>query len=202
MIARLTVLGYADLRKDVPLMAFPDLDDMAALVAFDGHEPVVLCYPVDRGRSGDPILQEAAKFQASAIGPDQSAQFVWVSDGESDYFYDLGRDTAISKLPVCTDWRGEAREIISTTRRTRMVEEGRRFDYYADLQQKLNQLHEEIYKKRAGVSTTNEVIDEVGKIVFLKVHSERHPDYVYERRRLIDAFRSDYIRANGMEAVQ
>lgn len=202
MATRLIELGYTDLRRDVPLMAFPDLDDRAALIAFDSSEPVVLCYPVDRGRSGDPILQEAAKFQASAIGPDQSAQFVWVSDGESDYFYDLGQGTAISRLPARADRRGEARETMSTTRRTRMVEKGRRFDYYADLQQKLNQLHEEIYKKRAGVSTTNEVIDEVGKIIFLKIHSERHPDFVFERRRLADAFRSDYIRASGTEAVQ
>ncbi len=202
MTSHLQELGYTDLRPEHPLRAFPDMEDIASLVAYDDSDPVVLCYPVDRGRIGDPILQEAAKFQASAIGPDQSAQFVWVSDGESDYFYDLGRDTAISKLPTRPDWREEARETMSTTRRTRMVQEGRRFDYYADLQQKLNQLHEEIYKKRAGVSTTNEVIDEVGKIIFLKIHSERHPDYVYDRRRLIDAFRSDYIRANGSEAVQ
>lgn len=195
-------LGYTDLRSEHPLRAFPDMDDVASLVVYDGSNPVVLCYPVDKGQIGDPVLHEAAKFQASAIEIDQSAQFVWVSDGESDLFYDLGRDTAISMLPARPDWRGQARETMSTTRRARMVEEGRRFDYYADLQKKLNQLHEEIYKKRAGVSTTNEAIDEVGKIIFLKIHGERHPDYVFERRRLVDAFRSDYIRAHGTEAVQ
>lgn len=202
MAAKLKELGYDDLQSNVTLMAFPDLDDTAALVAFDGQAPVVLCYPVDRGRVGDPIPQEAAKFQAYGIGPGQPASFAWVSDGEADYIYDIGRDTALSKLPPFTEWRGAIRETVSTTRQTRMVEEGRRFDYYADLQKKLNQLHEEIYKKRAGVSTTNEVIDEVGKIIFLKVHSERHPDYVFEKRRLVDAFRSDYIRANGTKVVE
>jgi len=197
MSEKLVELGYQDLRLDVPLLAFSDMLEKAALVAFDEEIPVVLCYPVQPGQVNEPVLQEAAKFQASAIGFDQSAYFVWVSDGESHYFYDIGRDSAIPRLPVQSDWRSQLRETISTTRRERMQAEGRKFDRYADLQQKFNQLHEEIYKKRAGVSTTNEVIDEVGKLLFLKIHSERHPDYVNEGWRLADAFKPDFVRSNN-----
>jgi type I restriction enzyme M protein len=63
-------------------------------------------------------------------------------------------------------------------------------------------LHEEIYKKRAGVSTTNEAIDEVGKLIFLKIHSERHPHYTYSGQRLRDAFNGDYIRQAEGKAVE
>jgi len=202
MREKLAELGYDDLRPNYPLAAFPDMDETAALIAFDGDDPVVLCYPVDVGRVDDPVLQEAAKFQAGSVGTDQAAQFVWVSDGEADYFFDIGRGTAIPTLPAKDDWRSEARETISTSRRVRLQAEARKFDYYANLQYKFNQLHEEIYKKRAGVSTTNEAIDEVGKIIFLKIHSERHPNYTFDGRRLADVFNAEYVRAHGNEAVE
>lgn len=198
----LTELGYDDLRSNYPLAAFPDMEDSAALIAFDGHDPAVLCYPVDVGRVDDPVLQEAAKFQAGSVGPDETAQFVWVSDGEANYFFDMGQNTAIPELPKKANWRSEARETVSTSRRVRLQAEARKFDYYANLQYKFNQLHEEIYKKRAGVSTTNEAIDEVGKIVFLKIHSERHPDHSFDGRRLVDVFSSEYLRTNGRKAVE
>ena len=198
----LTELGYDDLRPNYRLAAFPDMEDTAALIAFDDDDLVVLCYPVDTGRVDDPVLQEAAKFQAGSVAPDQTAQFVWVSDGEADYFFDMGRNTAIPALPAKDDWRSEARETISTSRRARLQAEARQFDYYADVQVKFDQLHEEIYKKRAGVSTTNEAIDEVGKIIFLKIHSERHPDYTFDGHRLVDVFNSEYVRTNGRQAVE
>ena len=201
MMARLTELGYADLRTDYPLPVVPDESEAAAMVAFDEGLPVVLCYPVDVSRVGDAILQEAAKFQAFSVDTQNPARFVWISDGDADYFFDIGRDTAIPKLPAKNDWRSEARGAISTTRRERMQAGGRKFDYYADLQQKLNQLHEEIYRKRAGVGTTNEAIDEVGKIIFLKIHSERHPDYAFDGRRLTDVFRSEFILSMKSDAV-
>ena len=199
----LAELGYDDLRANYPLTAFPDMEERAALIAFDGDDPVVLCYPVDVGQVGSPVLQEAAKFQAGSVGADQAAQFVWVSDGEANYFFDLGRGTPIPALPAKDDWRREAREIISTSRRVRLQAEARAFRRgdYMGLQHKFNQLHEEIYKKRAGVGTTNEAIDEVGKIIFLKIHSERHPDYTFKGRRLADVFNAEYVRTNGHEMV-
>jgi type I restriction enzyme M protein len=202
MREQLVELGYDDLQTNYPLTAFADMNETAALIAFDNGDPVVLCYPVKTGQVDDPVLQEAGKFQAGSVGPEQSAQFVWVSDGEVSYIYDLGRDTAIQTLPARDNWRSEAREAISTSRRSRLQAQSRQFDYYANLQHKFNQLHEEIYKKRAGVSTTNEAIDEIGKIIFLKIHSERDPNYTFQGKRLVDVFNSDYIRINGRKAVE
>jgi type I restriction enzyme M protein len=204
MHQHLTELGYTDLHPNYPLAAFPDMEEKAALIAFDDDDPVVLCYPVEAGGADDPVLQEAAKFQAGSVGPDQTAQFVWVSDGEVDYFFDMGRSTAIPALFAQTEWRREAREIISTSRRVRLQAEAREFKRrdYGGMKEKFDQLHEEIYKKRAGVSTTNEAIDEVGKIIFLKIHSERHPDCIFDSHRLTDVLNSQYVRANGNSAVE
>ena len=199
----LVSLGYS-WRASVPLTAFPDLQDIAALIGFDGDEPVVLCYPVDVGQVVDAGQQEAAKFQASAVSSEQNAQYVWISDGETDYYYDMARETPFAVLPPRASWRSEARETISTSRRARLQAEAREFKRgdYLGLQRKFDQLHEEIYKKRAGVSTTNEIIDEVGKIIFLKIHAERYPNFTLEGHRLVDVFKSDYIRANGRDAIE
>lgn len=200
MEKQLRALGYADLRFDCPLV---DIQEIAALAAFDGDDPVVVCYPVADGRVEDPALQMAAQAQAYLIGA-QPAQFVWVSDGKVDYYFDVAAETTVASLPARETWRQEVREALSTSRRLRLQAEAREFKRgdYQGLQYKFNELHEEIYKKRAGVGTTNEAIDEVGKIIFLKIHSERHPDYMLDGKRLVDVFKAAYIRANGARAVE
>jgi len=94
----LTELGYTDLRADCPLLAMPDTQEKAALVAFDGDTPLVLCYPAVRSVNS-PQEREAARFQAATISDDKSARFVWVSDGVSNYYLDTERDLAIAALP-------------------------------------------------------------------------------------------------------
>ncbi|MCW3053205.1 MAG: hypothetical protein JWN14_2375, partial [Chthonomonadales bacterium] len=94
----LTELGYTDLRADCPLMAMPDTQEKAALVAFDGDTPLVLCYPAARSVNS-PQEREAARFQAATISDAKSARFVWVSDGVSNYYLDTERDVAIAALP-------------------------------------------------------------------------------------------------------
>ena len=42
MEKQLRALGYDDLRFDCPLV---DIQEIAALAAFDGDDPVVVCYP-------------------------------------------------------------------------------------------------------------------------------------------------------------
>ncbi|MBN1877703.1 MAG: SAM-dependent DNA methyltransferase [Anaerolineae bacterium] len=164
---------------------------------------MVVCYPVADGRVEDPALQMAAQAQAYLIGA-QPAQFVWVSDGKVDYYFDITSETTVASLPSRETWRQEVREELSTSRRLRLQAEAREFKRgdYQTLQSKFNELHEEIYKKRAGVSTTNEAIDEVGKIIFLKIHSERHPDYNLDGKRLADVLKGAYVRKNGIRAVE
>lgn len=201
MSARLNELDYQDLRYDYPLVASEGMAERAALVAFDDGIPVVLCYPVETGQTTNPALQEGAKFQAVVVQPGETARFVWLSDGASDYFFDTGQESALTHLPGRMEWRTAASQGMSATRRERLQAGERKFDHYKDLQEKLNELHEELYRKRAGVSTTNEAIDEVGKVIFLKIHSERHPGYLVDGVRLVDAFHAEYIQGKGNEAV-
>jgi hypothetical protein len=95
--------GYQNVRVNYPIAGFPDLDpgmdDVAALVAFDGDDPIVLGYPVDEGDVDNPWLQEAAKFQAGIVTSGKAARLVWVCDGISSYVFDIARDRLLPSLP-------------------------------------------------------------------------------------------------------
>jgi hypothetical protein len=92
-------LGYDDLKTDFELTTFPDLEETAALVAFDGGEPAVVCLPVDPGEVDDAAYREAARFQSAAVAPGKTARFAWVSDGVLSYVYDMKENRTIAKLP-------------------------------------------------------------------------------------------------------
>ncbi|HBY97766.1 MAG TPA: hypothetical protein DEP84_28130 [Chloroflexi bacterium] len=205
-------LGYTELRSPYQLLGLAGIEGVevtAALVAFDQGDPVILCHPVAPGLADKEGVQKDAQFKAGSIGPGQIVRYVWVSDGTYDYFFDMARESAVPALPRRENWRTEARERISTTRAIRLQREAAEFRRgdYLDLQRRFDQLHEEIYKKRAGVGTTNEAIDEVGKIFFLKIHTERHPNYELQGgpgqgKWFSTIFRSDYVRAEGRQAVE
>jgi hypothetical protein len=91
-------LGY-EVRMNVPLAAFDDLEEKASLVAYDGEEPIVVCFPVSHG-ADDAAIREAARFQAHALDPKRPARFIWVGDETGDYFLDIGKDEAVSSLPA------------------------------------------------------------------------------------------------------
>jgi hypothetical protein len=91
--------GYTDLREEYELTGVADLDEEAALVAFDGEAPLVLCYPVDEGEVENPAYHEAAKFQAGVIAPGKVASIAWISDGHASYVFDVLLDKVIPKLP-------------------------------------------------------------------------------------------------------
>jgi hypothetical protein len=93
-------LGYEEIRQDYPLTGIPERRDRAALLAFDCEEPVILCYPVSRGQVADPLIREAALFQAGAVSPRHRAHFVWVSDCIDDFFYNFNARVVISHLPA------------------------------------------------------------------------------------------------------
>ncbi len=74
------------------------------------------------------------------------------------------------------------------------------------IQKQFDNLHEEIYKK-GGIKPTNAAIDEVGKLVFLKVHVEKDPDYQLQHgaghgKRFADIFKAAYVRRHGKQAVR
>lgn len=74
------------------------------------------------------------------------------------------------------------------------------------IQKQFDELHEEIYKK-GGVKPANAAIDEVGKLIFLKVHVERYPHYRLgdgpaKDKLFMDIFDADYVKKNSKKAVR
>jgi hypothetical protein len=92
-------MGYEEFRHDYPLTGIPERRDRAALLAFVCDMPAILGYPVSRGQVSDPLIREAALFQAGSVSPHHRARFVWVSDGIDDFFYDFYANIVISHLP-------------------------------------------------------------------------------------------------------
>lgn len=74
------------------------------------------------------------------------------------------------------------------------------------IQKEFDDLHEEIYKK-GGIRPTNAAIDEVCKLIFLKLHTECCPDYRLQSgaaaaKNFTDIFHGAYIRRHGKLAVR
>ena len=99
-----------------------------------------------------------------------------------------------------------ARPISGT--RTRLVQEVSAEYYRGDfraIQRKFDELHEAIYS-RGGVKPTNAAIDELGKLLFLKVHLEKSPTYMLTRdaakgQRFTEIYSADYVRQHQKTAV-
>jgi type I restriction enzyme M protein len=73
------------------------------------------------------------------------------------------------------------------------------------LQRKLDHLHEELYR-RGGIKPANAAIDELGKLIFLRIHAEKDPQYVLSTGRgkgllFTDLFNASYVQRLQAKAV-
>ncbi|MGC9966673.1 MAG: N-6 DNA methylase [Syntrophobacteraceae bacterium] len=207
---KLKELGYTKLEYDFQLydpLGDGSMEVSAELVAFDETEPVILFASASPGEASKPSIQDDAKFKAGlGAAEGKPFRFVWVWDGESDFLLDLEKDAQISELPEREKWRTVARPISDS--RTRLVQEVsaeyHRGDFRA-VQRKFDQLHEAIYS-RGGVKPTNAAIDELGKLLFLKIHLEKSPGYVLKEGsakgiRFSEIFSSPYVKSRQKKAV-
>lgn len=207
---KFTQLGYTRIKEHFEL--FDPLGDgsMAAqadLVALDDDEPVILFAAAEPGAAAKPSIQDDAKFKAGlGAAEGKPFRFVWVWDGENDFIFDLAKDAQVPELPARDNWRTLARPISGT--RTRLVQEVSAEYYRGDfrtIQRKFDELHEAIYS-RGGVKPTNAAIDELGKLLFLKVHLEKSPTYVLtteaaKGKRFAEIYAADYVRQHQRTAV-
>jgi type I restriction enzyme M protein len=207
---KLSSLGYQDVRENFEL--FDPLGDgsMAAtadVVAFDGNEPVVLFAAVAKGESSKPSVQDDARFKAGlGASAEKPFLFVWVSDSEIDYVLDLQKDAQIAAVPSVSEWRAAARPISESRRKLfqAVSAEYHRGDFRS-IQKKFDALHEEIYSS-GGVKPTNAAIDELGKLLFLKVHLEKSPRHELRTgagagKRFAAIFSGTYLREHKRQAV-
>jgi type I restriction enzyme M protein len=207
---KLEQLGYERIDAGFGLFdPFGDgsVDAAADLVALDGDEPVILFAAAASGDASKAAVQDDAKFKAGLGAADgKPFRFVWVWDGDIDFVLDLEKDAQIPALPARDEWRSVARPISDT--RTRVVQavsaEYHRGDFRT-IQRKFDELHEAIYS-RGGVKPTNAAIDELGKLLFLKVHMEKAPGYVLtsgagKGKRFSEIYSGDYVRKHKKTAV-
>ncbi|GIK36925.1 MAG: hypothetical protein BroJett011_07580 [Chloroflexota bacterium] len=199
-------LGYTEIVEDLPLMEIdPEWPETCKLAALDGNEVVIFCHPVESGLAAKVAVQDEARYKSWMVSGGRIAHFVWVSDGEFDYYFDNNRNTSLSELPQKDNWQN-VRRGISTDRKKHMTEMSVEFQRgnWRYIQRKFDELHERLYPS-GGISSANEAIDEICRIMFMKIHLERHPSYTVAAlrdKRLSDIFHADNIRENGNQAVQ
>jgi len=207
---RLDNLGYSQVQESFNLfdpLGDGSMDAVAELAAFDGDEPVILFASGTAGDASKASVQDDAKFKAGlGAAEGKPFRFIWLWDGDNDFLFDLEKDAQIPALPARDEWKTVARPISDT--RTRLVQEVsaeyHRGDFRA-IQGKFNQLHEAIYS-RGGVKPTNAAIDELGKLLFLRVHLEKSPAYELtsgagKGRRFAEIYSAEYVRKHQKAAV-
>jgi len=74
------------------------------------------------------------------------------------------------------------------------------------LQRELDHLHEELYR-RGGIKPANAAIDELGKLIFLRIHAEKDPGYVLATGRgkgmcFTELFNASYVQRLQTQAVE
>ena len=206
MRQKLVELGYTQIVEGLPLVEV-DTDNPAvcALAALDGEEVVVYCHPVESGLAQQVAIQDEGVFWSRLVQGERIAFFVWISDGEFDYYFDNIKNTSIANLPERVDWRSVVRGI-SEDRKKHLIEMSEEFarGNWRYIQRKFNDLHERLYPA-GGFSSANEAIDEICRLLFMKIHLERNPSYTIRcinNKRLSDVLNSDNIRRGGAKAVQ
>ena len=121
---KLSKLGYHQIEADFTLfdpLGDGSMAETAELVALDGSEPVILFASGKSGDASKPSVQDDAKFKAGLGAAERKPfRFVWVSDGENDFIFDVEKDAQVSTLPAREEWRTASRPISET--RTHLVQ--------------------------------------------------------------------------------
>jgi type I restriction enzyme M protein len=172
------------------------------IVAVSDGRPAVLAYAPQSGGPITPTIEEIA-IQLGATIEGGPADYVWATSsgelGDGFIFSWLpGKECQVSHLPSRQEWRKETGTV---TPRVQPKADPARFK---QLQREFDDLHERIYAAREPVDGSNDLIAQLCKCIFLKMHLERHPDFRIPSadRLLAEVFRPDYIRQHRESAVK
>lgn len=192
-------LGYPDVRPHT-------VDGESCAVAFAGEHPAVLVYiPEDSG----PITSVTEEFatQLGAVVENGPADYVWATcTGEAGdgfiYSWLPDKECQVSSIPPFS--RG-AVEVKVDSLRSRPKADPARFKA---LHSELDSLHERIYAAREPVDGTNDIIAQICKCIFLKMHLERCIEKGIDFRAasgeplFVEVFQPEYIRKQNSKAVE
>lgn len=198
MLERLKELGYTELETNLPMVDIDENIPKNVLAAMDEEEVVIFCYPVETGLAQKVPVQDEGVFWSRLINGERIAHFVWISDGEFNYYFDNNKNTSIAELPEKSDWKNVIRGM-SSDRKKHLIEISEEFakGNWRFIQKRFNTLHERLYPS-GGFSSANQAIDEICRLMFIKIHLERHPSYILSSidKRLSDVFNAEYLRGN------
>ena len=148
-------------------------------------------------------VQEKSYTLPSADTPeDEYSQFAIVTDGQNKMMFDLGYPAyEIDRLPTIEEINEYKRIKAAPTYRWSMK-------MYDRLMRGFDEFHEQVYQNvRDNISSSNDIVKEVTKILFLEsfrlLHEGKDLEFEYEDKTLsLDkVFTLEYVKQHGKEAV-
>jgi type I restriction enzyme M protein len=205
---QLKVKGYTHFQEPV----VDEEDGSTILVAFSGFtltgnaikdeelkdRKIIYVKILAKGTAITPDMEQASLFEAQNYK--QFPDFVWVTDGERNFYGDCYEEKPLAEIPSVIDVQPKARKTLS--RRESWSRE-----IYHSLQKRFDELHERLYGPagKDNISSTNDAIDELSKLIFMESFRLHHPTHVltgeYAGTKLYDVLDYKYIEENGKDAV-
>lgn len=175
-----------------------EIDGVHGLLVTEGGKPVIFVYLVDADQPVGPEEETLAQLYGSQLDSGV-ADYVWATNGKMDYYFSWIEETQLIELPNREQWlkkTGGADKFVVYPKTDPQQ--------YKKLQKEFDDLHEYIYAARENVNGKNDIIYELCKLIFLKVHLEKNRDYKVRivGEKLETIFSPDYFTKYGTRAVE
>ena len=188
-------LGYSSIQEVV-------VEGENCLVAFQQDRPLVLVYIPETLETINSAMEELA-IQLGAVIEGGPTDYVWATVTglkNEGYMYSWlpENECEVSSLPPYSEALSDEQQ---TVQRLKVKADPQRFK---KLQQEFDDLHEKIYAAREPVDGANDITAQLCKLIFLKMHLERNPDFqaMAGSPKFVDVFQPEYIRQHQQEAVK
>lgn len=169
-------------------------------VAHVKKRPAVLVYVPDHDGPVNPTDEEMA-VQLAAVVAEGPADYAWsTTSGKlaEGYIYSWlpEKECQVSEIPAAAETKAKGRK----SGRAAVSADPVRFK---ELHSEFDDLHEQIYAAREPIDGSNDLTAQLCKLIFLKMHLERHRDFRVTGNPLFEeVFQADYIREHKAKAVE
>lgn len=190
-------MGYGNVQQE-------DIGGEPCVVARKGKRPIIVAYVPEDLESITPADEEMA-IQLGAVVEDGPADYVWATvngkKGEG-YMYSWlpEQECQVSEIPVASSLKDIKGKRAS---RASLSADPAKFK---ELQHEFDELHEQVYASREPVDGSNDLTSQLCKLIFLKMHLERHRDFrVGDDPLFEEVFQPEYIskhKANAVAAIK
>jgi type I restriction enzyme M protein len=171
------------------------------ILATANGTPAVLVFVPKHLSTITPADQELAQ-ELGAVIKNGPADYVWATTtgaAGDGYIYSWipGKECQVSSLPSFAEVQ-KAGSKKNVPHRAVAADPLR----FKALQTEFDELHERIYATREPIDGSNDLTAQLCKLIFLKMHLERHPDFRAEGDPILsEVFQKGHIEANKSKAV-